>query len=74
MANANKRFILNFNSSTGKVLSISIPRACITKGAASVQASVAAIIENGTVLTAAAGTPTSIKSVKRITTEREQII
>jgi hypothetical protein len=67
------RFLLKFNSGIGRVVSFSIPRACMDMTSAEAQASMQAIIGNGVVFTGA-GIPASIKTAKRITTERRPIV
>jgi hypothetical protein len=68
------RFVLKFNSNIGRVVRISIPRACTEKIAANAQASMEAIIENGAVAQYNRGTPTSIKTAQLVTTERRTVI
>ncbi|MCL2456125.1 MAG: DUF2922 domain-containing protein [Defluviitaleaceae bacterium] len=68
------RFILQFNSNLGKVIRISLPRACTVKNATEAQNSMNAIIANGMVSVSNKGTPASIKSVERVSTVRETLI
>ena len=70
MANITNRFVLKFNSNLGKVLRISIPRACRNKTNDAIQVYMDSIIENGIVSITDKGTPTSIKAAQIVETER----
>ena len=68
------RFVLKFNSDIGRVVRLSIPRACVDKTAAEVETYMDAIIDAGVVSVTERGIPESIKSAKRVRTEREVIV
>jgi hypothetical protein len=73
MRSENSRFVLLFNSSLGRTISLSVPRACNDKSATAAQASMEAIIATGAVASGGKGTPISVKNVKRVTTVHRDI-
>lgn len=74
MADITNRFVLKFNSNIDRVVRFTVPRACVDKNAAEVQASMQAIIENGAVFIPNRGIPQSVKRAQRVETKREVII
>jgi hypothetical protein len=73
MAEPTNRFVLKFNTSTGRVARIAIPRARMDKNATAVEETMQRIISNGSVLSTN-GSPQSINGAKVITTERRRLV
>jgi len=72
MAAPTNRFILKFNTNTGRVARVSIPRADMTKTAAEVDASMRALAANGRLLINGKSLTTP-SGAKTVTTERREI-
>ena len=67
------RMLLTFDSDTGKVVSLSIPRADMNKTAATATTSMQGIIDTGIVV-ASGSRPTSIMGAELISTQRTNIV
>jgi len=67
------RAVLTFNSDTGNIARISIPRADVTKTAAAARASMQDIISTGAVNTSN-GMPVSVHGAEIVTTQRTNIV
>jgi hypothetical protein len=71
---SNKRFVISLTTKLGRTVQLSVPRACANKTADEVRATMDAIIDNGGILFANRGRPITIKSAKRIESERNEIL
>jgi hypothetical protein len=74
MATPTKRFVLKFSSDRGKLVRISIPRARMGKTASQVEATMTALIQNGTIMFTGIGTPISIKGAQIVETAHNTIV
>lgn len=69
-----ERFVLLFNSTMGRVIRISIPRACANKNATEVQAAMNAMVSGNTVSVAGKGGLSSPNKAKRVVTQSRRVL
>ena len=68
-----KRFILKFNTSTGKVVSINVPRACTDVTESAAQTAMQSIVAAGTANFAGTGQLISPRTAVLVETDRRRV-
>ncbi|MCL1845347.1 MAG: DUF2922 domain-containing protein [Defluviitaleaceae bacterium] len=69
------RFVLRFSTDSGRILRISIPRACLDKSAAEAEETMDAMLVNSGVLASTTrGTASGVYGAERVTTVSRPIV